>query len=56
MVYTIKEYTEQFPFKGKILSRVTVIKKIRLGMLPSNHLPKKLEGRHGAWIIEVIEK
>lgn len=56
MVYSIKEYAETFSFNGKHFSRATILTRIKLGLLPSNHRPKKLEGRHGAWIIEVVEK
>lgn len=56
MVLTIKEYAEKYTHKGVILSDKSIRYRIKCGLLPSNHLPKKLSGIRGAWIIEVVEK
>ena len=53
MVYTALEYSLAFKFKGKYVSRQTIIRRCATGMLPKNHIAKKLLGKTGPWIIEV---
>jgi hypothetical protein len=59
MVYTVVEYSKKFLFKGKEVSPKTIIKRCANGMLPSNHvarrLPSESEGK-GQWIIEVSDE
>lgn len=56
MYYTVSEYSELFKFCGKFVSKSTIKNRCKLNLLPSNHIAKKLKGKTGAWIIEVIEK
>ena len=56
MIYTTKEYSQRFKLEGRYVSHYTIIRRCRNGLLPSNHIPKKLAGgKFGTWIIEVIE-
>lgn len=56
MVYTVNEYAKRFKFAGKFVSAKTVKRRCRNGMLPRNHIPKKLYGKTGSWIIEVKDE
>lgn len=56
MIYTVSEYSKKFKFGGKFVSIWTIIRRCNNGMLPCNHVAKKLSGRRGAWVIEVKEK
>jgi hypothetical protein len=56
MVFSTLEYSKKFKQGGKFVSNWTIIRRCRSGLLPSNHIPKKLAGKRGAWIIEVIEE
>lgn len=56
MVLSIKEYAEKYPYRGRVLSDMSIRNRIKCGLLPSNHIAKKLSGIRGAWIIEVVEK
>ena len=53
MIYTAKEYALAFKFGGKFVSNRTIIRRCASGMLPKDHIPKKLLGKMGAWVIEV---
>lgn len=56
MVYTVDEYSKRFKLEGRYVSNRTIERRCRSGLLPSNHIPKKLaHGVNGVWIIEVIE-
>jgi hypothetical protein len=56
MIYTPQEYCKEFPFGGKIVSPMTIKRRCERGMLPHNHIARKLPGKKkkGQWIIEVI--
>jgi hypothetical protein len=56
MVYSTLEYSKKFKHGGKFVSKWTITRCCSSGLLPSNHIPKKLAGKRGAWIIEVIEE
>ena len=53
MVYTLKEYSKVFPFAGKYVSIWTIKRRCLKGMLPENHVPRKIGAGKGTWIIEV---
>jgi hypothetical protein len=55
MILTPSEYCKQFPFGNKYVSPMTIKRRCRNGMLPHNHIARKLPGKRGVWIIEVIE-
>jgi hypothetical protein len=56
MIYTPQEYCKEFPFGGKIVSSMTIKRRCNKGMLPHNHIARKLPGKRGPWIIEVINQ
>lgn len=53
MIYTAIEYSLVFKFQNKYVSKQTIIRRCAANMLPENHVPKKLPGKRGAWVIEV---
>jgi hypothetical protein len=53
MIYTAREYSLIFKFKDKYVSCATIKRRCMTGMLPKNHVAKKLLGKTGAWVIEV---
>jgi hypothetical protein len=56
MIYTPDEYRKQFPFNNKQVSAMTIKRRCRDKMLPKNHIARKLPGKRGVWIIEVLDK
>jgi hypothetical protein len=55
MIYTPKEYSQKFPFGNKFVSAMTVKRRCAKGMLHCGHKARKLPGKTGGWIIEVLE-
>lgn len=55
MIYTPKEYSRKFLFENKKVSARTIIRRAIRGLLPSNHIARKLPGQKGSWVIEVKE-
>jgi len=55
MIVTVKEYSERFKLGGKYVCPETVKRRCKSNLLPSNHIPYKLGGRNGVWVIEVKE-
>lgn len=53
MIYTPTEYSRLFLFENKHVSARTVKRRAEKGMLPSNHIARKIPGKKGIWIIEV---
>ena len=56
MVLTVKEYAAMFPCGGKRVSSNTIRRKAIKGMLPSNHKARRLAGKTGLWVIEILDK
>ncbi|TSA57825.1 hypothetical protein D4R42_00865 [bacterium] len=56
MICTAIEYSRIFKFRGKKVSARTVKRRCENGMLPGNHKARKLPGRRGMWLIEVIDQ
>jgi len=56
MIYTPDEYSKVFLCGNKKVSVKTIIRRAKKKLLPSNHKARKLPGKKGSWIIEVIEK
>jgi hypothetical protein len=56
MIYTPAEYAKKFPIKGKVMSAMTIKRRCEKGMLPSNHLARKLPGETGSWVIEITDE
>jgi hypothetical protein len=50
------EYSKQFPFNNKKVSAMTVKRRCIKGLLPKNHVARKLQGKTGVWIIEIMDK
>jgi hypothetical protein len=56
MIYSISEYSEKFLFKGKRISLMTLKRRCEKGQLPSGHHARKLPGRTGDWVIEILDE
>jgi len=56
MIYSPLEYSEKFRFGGKFVSPMTIKRRCREGLLPAGHIARKLPGKTGGWIIEVLDK
>lgn len=56
MIYTVTQYSKLFQFGNRFVSPMTIKRRCQKGQLPHNHIPVKLPGKTGAWIIEVIPK
>lgn len=55
-IYTPSEYSKLFSFGNKFVSAMTIKRRCLKGMLPSNHIAKKLPGKTGGWVIEIEKK
>jgi ribosomal protein L13 len=53
MICTIQEYCATFPAKGKKVTPRTIIKHAIKGLLPTNHVARKLPVGNGVWVIEI---
>lgn len=53
MIYTPFEYSVKFPWRGKLLSAKTIIRRCENDQLPDGHIGIK---KTGGWIIEVIDE
>jgi len=53
MIYTPNEYSKIFKFGNKKVSARTIKRRCAKNMLPKGHVPRKLPGKRGMWIIEV---
>ena len=53
MIYNLTEYSKKFKIGKKFVSPRTVLRRCKIGFLPSNHKARKLPGKCGSWIIEV---
>lgn len=55
MIYTPEEYAKTFSFGGIYLSARSIKRRCRIGQLPKGHTPRKIGGKTGGWIIEVLQ-
>ena len=55
MIYTLKEFSNKFKINNKWVSYKTIERMARNGLLPSVCKIKKLPGKTGARLIEVVE-
>jgi hypothetical protein len=53
MILTPLEYSKRFSFGNKFVSEKTIIRRCIKGMLPRNHVAKKLPGGRGQWVIDI---
>jgi len=56
MIYSASGYAEKFTFNGKHETKKNIIRRCGKGYLPKDHIPRRLSGRTGMWIIEVLDK
>jgi len=53
MILTPLEYSKRFSFRNKQVTEKTIIRRCINGMLPKNHIAKKISGGRGQWVIEI---